>query len=104
MKRYVIITADTNDADYVIKKTEIDKDFEEKYGELIEAIKNNSEENWICGDIANKNTRYSKVYSKKGFDIKLLENFSYYVPTGEYGCHTIESIEIIEVTNEEKLL
>ena len=29
MKRYVIITADTNDADYVIKKTEIDKDFEE---------------------------------------------------------------------------
>ena len=25
MKRYVIITADTNDADYVIKKTEIDK-------------------------------------------------------------------------------
>ena len=104
MKRYIIITGDSNDADYITSKKEIEEDFEEVYGELIKAIINNKNSyNWWSFD-SNKEEDFITVYSQLGFSIKLIEDFSYFVPSGEYGIHTITSIEIIEVTNEEKLL
>ena len=98
MKKYIIIEADHNDGDITTEKHEITDEKLEKYKPLIEAIKNNNGE-WLTGDQGDLNEQY------EDFSLNLKENFDYYVGSGEgYGVHTVESIEILEVINEIKLL
>ena len=102
MKKYIFIKADTNDGDYISKLTEI-KNWDEfqQFLPLIATIKNcKKSHNWETGD--NSDTELNEQYPE--FDLNLLENFDYYVPSGEYGVHTIEEIKILEVNNEINLL
>lgn len=97
-KRYIIITADTNDGDYITEKSLITDTQIELIKPIIEQINNN-------------NGQYGKGEVGEDFDAEenygTLDNFQlfdYFVPYGEYGVHTIESIEILEVVKEERLL
>ncbi len=104
MKKYIIITADTNDGDYITEKTKITDEQIEKYKPVIEAIKKSKASGyghtWETGEMAN--STLSEQYPD--VDENLLENFNQHLPYGEYGVHSIESIEILEVANEYSLL
>ena len=101
MKKYIIITADTNDADYVTKKSEITDEQMELIKPMIEAIKNCEEEhNYETQDCISETEGADEIYKNvPGFDL-----FDRFVPSNEYGIHTIESVEILEVSNEYKLI
>lgn len=102
MKQYCIIVGDTNDADYITEKTEITDE------EILEL-------KWILSRIgsgdSNWNTRYeldeNDAATIKYKDIFTNEQFTLmnkFVPSAEYGIHTIESVEILLVQKEYKLL
>ena len=102
-KLLMIITADTNDADYVTSENWIDKDSLPVIKKVWKVVKNSvkqrgqGEYNWITGDLRSSNDqgpyeRYKDVLTQEELDI-----FSEYLPHGEYGIHTIESIVIHEV-------
>jgi|SRR6185436_8452684 len=99
MKKYLIVKADTNDADYVTKKTEIKDGEIDKYLHLISVIKSNGK-SWKTGEVSDEGLE--EQYPD--FSLEVLESFGKLVPYGEYGVHTIESIEILEVSNEQRLL
>jgi hypothetical protein len=110
MKKYIIIKADTNDADYVQKKSLItDKQIEEEVLPIVKAIKDfnkmhqrgSGEYNWPNSEYRNETVEetYKDILTEEQIGI-----FDNYVPRGEYGIHTIESIEILTVVEELKLL
>jgi len=128
MKKYLIVTADTNDADYITENTEIsDKDLEilkplfksiknfkpykVKYksscsGEIREWTHDNNFP-WGNGeympreDLGEKSVE--EIYSDHKEAVELFTEGGY-CPYGEYGIHTIESIEVMEVASKKKLL
>lgn len=137
MKKYILIKADTNDADYITKKTEISDAQIEKIKPIIEAIKNfkpyeaeyeryeyvgnrpNGElktvtkkwkhhNNFAWGEFTRDDLgelSAEKYYTERADISKHIFNlFESFVPYGEHGVHTINSIEILTVQNEEKLL
>lgn len=108
MKKYIIITADYNDGDYVTKKSEIS----DEQIEMMRNIVNKVDKIELYGG------GYAGSFEWKTEDqqeeplllahpelteeeIKLLEKFR---PCAEYGIHSIEDIEILTVLEEEKLL
>ena len=103
MKLYLEIKADTNDADYVQQRTEITEQEVEDFKPLIKAIKNKkSGYNWPDFGYTRKDEPTPvEVYSEFG---ELVEYFSEYVPHGEYGVHTIDSIKLLKVLEEVDLL
>lgn len=101
MVKLIVVKGDTNDADYVTKVSVIDEEKLDRFLPLIKAINEfprnpryGGRHNWPSSDYANETV--SEVYSD--FDEELLEDFSYYVPRGEYGIHSIEGISILEVS------
>ena len=108
MKKYIIITADTNDADYVSEKTEITDDDIELIKPIIEAIKNTPKDkngwghNYETGEAVDKASAQKLYGHLDNFDL-----FDEFVPSGDPnypGVHTIKSIQILEVVNEITLL
>lgn len=100
MKKYIIIKADTNDGDYVTEKTLISDEEVEKVKYILSKMDTTHKIRWETLDQAN-----SKVWEQHPELTEEEAEFLYeFVPSGEYGVHTIESIEIIEVVNEIKLL
>lgn len=115
MKKYLIITADTNDADYVREKTEITDEELEVITPVIEAIKAYDNDKtikyqkwnwWRIDNSYRDNPTPEKLYVENGkCTQEALEIFESYVPSGgDNGVHTIESIELLEVVNEIQLL
>ena len=117
MKTYIIIKADTNDADYVSEKNEISKENLEIITPVIAAIKEFNEDksikyqkyNWW--NIEGRDTKPQFLSPKERYvdsgkcSQKALDYFYQYCPSGgENGVHSIESIELLEVVNEIKLL
>lgn len=116
MKKYQIeITVDTNDGDSITEVSLIDKESLEKIKPLIEEIGNFKPYkvgNWTH----NNNYPYGEVYPRKDLGEKFPEEiyhniikdtfnvFEEYVPFGEHGFHTVESIYVYEVPKKEKLL
>ena len=95
------IIADTNDGDYVTEISEITMKAIERFKPLIKAIKKSKERhNFEWGECCDD---YPEQYSKR-FGEELLEEFTNYVPHGEYGIHTIESIYITPYVEKEYLL
>lgn len=122
MKKYIFVKADTNDADYITEKSEITDEQIEIIKPLIEAIKNFTPyevqlpgrattwthcHNWSSGertrDDLGEKTAW-EYYGEKGVSEDVLEVFEEFVPHGEYGIHTIESIDLLIVQEEIKLL
>lgn len=108
MKKYVIITADHNDGDYVTEKSEITDEEIEQFKEIVKKI-NRIELHqggfapcfeWKTGDQQEESLDQAHP-ELTGEEIDLIERFR---PSNEYGIHTIEDIEIIEVINEYNLL
>lgn len=116
---YINIETDTNDADYAALLSKIDADFLQKIEPLISAIKNfkpykslsennieyTHNHNWpkyecLREDLGEKNIY--EIYSS--IDKNLIDEFDDLVPTSEYGCHTIKSIEVLYVSNTNKLI
>lgn len=121
-KLYLNITADTNDADYVSNMTEITADKLAELMPLIKAIKNfktyktkskdgsyerSHSHNWPTGDCLRQDLGEKspeEYYGEQGISedliMELSENF---LPHGEYGIHTIKSIEVLHIAKREKL-
>lgn len=119
-KKYLLlITADTNDADYVTSKHWIEPEKFNKFTPLIQAIKDfkpyagrtyswgayTCDHNWAIGeclrrDLGEKSPK--EIYHD--IDESIIEEFEELLPYGEYGIHTIESINIYTVTGIQELL
>lgn len=90
--------SDTNDCDYVTKRTEISEYDLEKFRPLISAINSNNGHNWATKDqVEDYNDPY-KIYS--AFREELIQEFGEYIPYAEYGVHMIESIILLRATEE----
>lgn len=101
MQKYIIVKADTNDADYITKKSKITDEQIKKIKHITKIISKN-DNSWGKGEVGYNDKfedRYKDLLSEE--EMNLFENFT---PFGEWGIHSIESVEILEVTNEEKLL
>lgn len=96
--KYIIITADTNDGDYVTEKSLITDSQIELIKPIIEKINENG------GSYGKGDVGYDFESKEHYGHLDNFELFDDFVPYGEYGIHTIESIEIIEVVKEEILL
>ena len=117
MKKYIIIEADTNDGDYTTNKSEITDEQIELIKPMVEAIKNfkpykvkvpgkmewTHDYNFPTGECVREDLGQ---LSAEDFykDIDNFDVFDEFVPYGENGIHTIESIDILIVAEEIKLL
>lgn len=121
MKYYINIKADTNDADYTSELNEISKEDLDAIRPLIKAIsefkpykcdaKGHSwthRHNFPTGDCLRKDLGEKspeELYVDSGLATQeQLDLFYEFVPSDEYGIHTIKSIEVLEVNNVENLL
>lgn len=98
MKKYIIITADTNDGDYITEKTLITDEQIELIKPIIEEIKKNNGDFGV-GEAGWRNPSKEEYTHMKGYDL-----FMEIIPYGENGFHSIDSIEVITVVETEKLL
>lgn len=119
MKTYIEVVADTKDADYITRVTEISEGDLNQITPLIEAIKNfkpyiakadggadwthrhnfPSGEHWR-EDLGEK--AVEEIYAD--FDDGTLDLFYEFCPTGQFGIHTIKSVRVLKVTEETRLL
>lgn len=105
MKKYIIVKADSNDADYVTDYTEITDEQIEEIRPVIEAIKNAPKDkygwghNWETGEVEGNQTP-ENLYIKTGILTKeQVRLFDEFVPLGDPnypGVHTIERVIIVE--------
>jgi hypothetical protein len=103
----VIVTADTNDADYVTQQQYI-RDEKElvELKRILGIIKAKTKSmgkwshNWPTSDYVDQTVQdlYKGVLTEEE-----IEWFSGYVPYGEFGVHTITSVVVYHVEKEEKL-
>lgn len=116
MKKFIIIKADTNDGDYITEKSKITDDQIKLITPVVDAIRNfepyvGTKSDWIhkhrhnfpYGECLRKDLGEKSPEEMYGH-IEGFELFENLIPYDEYGIHTIESVEIIEVTETEKLL
>ena len=104
MRKYIIIEGDTNDGDYVTERNVITDEQIEKISIAFSKLQGRT--NWYTGDMVNEKrgnfspeVMYKDILSPE--EIELIDNFT---PRGEYGIHSIESVDILEVANEYSLL
>ena len=99
MNKFVIIQADTNDADYITGKSAITDEHIELMKPIIAALKVRRDNNKWCHNWETSSygpwegepkDMYKGILTEEQIDF-----FNHYVPTGEDGIHTIESIEIV---------
>ena len=112
-KLYIVVKADTNDADYIEECKEISRENLDKIKPLLKAISefkpysvgrwkhhhNFVTEDALRDDLGEKSPE--ELYSEY---LEELEIFKEYVPNDEYGIHTIESVKVLEVIKEENLI
>ena len=122
MKYYINIKADTNDADYISELNEISKEDLDAIRPLIKAIAEfkpyesdsksgrpwTHRHNFPAGDCLREDLGEKspeELYVHSGLATQeQLDLFYEFVPSDEYGIHTIESIEVLEVNKVENLL
>lgn len=104
-KKYIIVKADTNDADYVTEMRVITDDQLQRIQPVIDLLKSRRKEdrwsnNWGVGELArhgNPNDMYVKTGLLTEEQVNLFDGF---VPRGEDGVHTIESVRVVTVIDE----
>lgn len=108
MYRVIVVIADTNDADYVssiIKENKQPSYFSPKnltrFKRIVEVVKKEDRHNWDNSEFGGTTPKimYEEVLTEDDIDF-----FEEYLPYGEYGIHTIKSVEIYTVISEEVLL
>ncbi len=110
MKKILIVKADCNDGDYIEESNEITIAQLHKFAPMFKAIGETPGHNFESGDCV-RTESWDEVYRKTvGKDMtedeweEYTEEFSDFVPHGEYGIHSIESIRVLTVIEEEKLV
>lgn len=108
-KYQAIITADTNDADYITEITELQTDSDKsRFINIVSILKQYSKKSYGSGIIWDNSDYNSEDPPEKMYEALLTEEdfnfFNHFIPYGEVGIHTIKCIKIQEVSNEEKLL
>ena len=109
MGKYILIRADANDADYITEKSPITDEQIELIKPVIEQLKirrdklnedlhknwNKWRHNWSTSEFG-RHDNPTKMYVESDLLTKeQVDLFGEFVPYGEYGVHTIDSIEII---------
>lgn len=90
----IVITADTNDGDYVTKISDITSEDLKRFTPLISEIaKRVNNHNWVTSEYGDDEDRPENMYSQFAESV---EEFGEFVPHGEDGVHTIESIVYYE--------
>lgn len=117
-KMLLIVEADTNDADYITRITEVDLKIVEALTPVFDAIKafqpyaisteNNGawthDSNWPIGDCRRVDLGEKSPAEIYGLDDETVEFFEEFVPFGEYGIHTITSVRVLVVTDDVEYL
>lgn len=118
MKLEILITVDTNDADYATNISSISAKKLDQIKPLIEAIatfksykvktplssKYEHSHNYPYGEMCREDLGEKTPQQLYKFSDKVFELFEEFLPYNEYGFHTIESIEVFEKVNRQKLL
>ena len=96
--KYIYIQGDTNDADYVGELSKVT----DKQLKLIEPVMKaigacKKDHNYPKGDMVDDTSAEDMYGDIPGFD-----EFDNLVPYGEHGIHTIERIEVLEVSNKKR--
>jgi hypothetical protein len=109
MARSIYIQADTNDADYISATSDLNEEDLPTILKVVEAIKafdsrtrrGSGQYNWPSSYHRNGSPHYTYdgILTEEEIDI-----FSDYVPCGEDGIHTIESVQIFQIIDKEVLL
>jgi hypothetical protein len=99
----VIITADTNDADFISNEKEMTKTQVTRLKKIWSKIKEcNFKDNWYTMDLGHQlspNELYFDILSESD-----IEFFGDLVPYGTDGIHTVHSIEIYKFIDKETLI
>ena len=109
MKKYVIIEADTNDGDYISEKNLITDEHIQTLKEIIGKLPRQKKYGggfaksipFETGEMGNT---AEDLIDDKIITLKEAEFLRGFLPFGEYGIHTIESVDILTVLEEEFLL
>lgn len=117
MKQYILIKADTNDADYINSKhdiSDISSEDIENIKSVVNAIKEYTNDksikyqkwNWWMMESSKKDRPSpTELYVDSGkCTQKALDYFDDLCPSDEFGIHSIKSVEILIVQEEIKLL
>jgi hypothetical protein len=117
MKYYINIKADTNDGDYISQMCEISEEELKLIRPVVESIKAfkpykvkglSHDNNFPCGDCCCKRLgqKEAEEYYVDGGLVtqEQFDAFMEFVPQGEYGIHTIESVEVFHVTEVHSLI
>lgn len=103
MNKYLIIVkADTNDGDYITSKSYIDYNKIDQMKNICNVIKKDSA--WGSGDLLDDDNDPKRFINSGKLTKEDINFFNKFVPCGEYGIHTIESVDIYEINYEESLL
>lgn len=112
MARTIKIQADTNDADYITGINILNEEDLPTILKVIAAIKDfdsrtrrgSGQYNWYARDSYGRDRPGPREVYEDILTEEEIETFEEYIPYGEDGIHTIESVEIYEVINKEVLL
>ena len=118
MRRQIIIVGDSNDGDYITSINEITLQEIEIINPIIEKIKNfkpyksekhnrEHKNNYPWGEVSRPDLGEKSPEELYHTDEINKEQWMFWeslLPCGEYGIHTINSIVILEILNENKLL
>lgn len=109
----LIMTADTNDADYVTKTSTIELADLRLIEPIIEKIKNfkpyktldgkmywTHDSNWPTGEMRRDDLGEKSPAEIYDLTEEEAEDFQSYLPYGENGIHTITTIKVVEVVSE----
>lgn len=112
-KLYIVVKADMNDGDYIEECSEISREELDKIRPLLAAINDfrpyqvgrcTHHHNFCTGEALRDDLGEKTPEELYPDYLDELEIFSEYVPHGEYGIHTIKSVKVLEVINEEKFI
>jgi len=105
MKKIAIIKVDWNDADYITDVVEINEEEEIFIRKVSAEISKIGRHNWISSEYSNDGDIPPHIMYKDVLtEDEILTFDQEFVPYGEYGIHTIDSIKIYEVLSEEELV
>lgn len=102
MKKYVIIEADYNDGDCVSRKTEVEDSDIEVIKKVCKLLKKDS--GWGNREARDEGNNPYRFVENKKLTEEEVDLFSDLCPSHEYGIHSIESVELLEVVKETELL
>lgn len=104
MKKFIYITADMNDGDYISELTEISEERFELIAPVIDAIVHCPYKTNYPTGYFRAGTLYNQTAEKLYGHLQGFEFFDELRPVSEYGIHTINEIKVLEVTNIKELL